>query len=40
VEAIRLGVAAGVVNSGRRGLATGSRAEILRLADQVVVTER
>jgi len=40
VEAVRLGVAAGVLNAGRRGLATGTRDEILRLADQVEVEKR
>ena len=40
VEAVRLGVAAGVLNAGRRGLATGSRDEILRLAEQVAVEKR
>ncbi len=40
VEAVRLGVAAGVLNAGRRGLATGTRDEILRLAEHVEVSER
>jgi 1-phosphofructokinase len=40
VEAVRLGVAAGVLNAGRRGLATGTRDEILRLAEHVEVTAR
>ncbi len=40
IEAVRLGVAAGVLNAGRRGLATGTRDEILRLAEQVEVEKR
>lgn len=40
LEAVRLGVAAGVLNAGRRGLATGTRDEILRLADHVDVSPR
>jgi len=40
VEAVRLGVAAGVLNAGRRGLATGTRDEILRLAEHVEVEKR
>jgi 1-phosphofructokinase len=40
VEAVGIGVAAGVLNAGRRGLATGTRDEILRLADHVAVTDR
>jgi 1-phosphofructokinase len=40
IEAVRLGIAAGALNATRRGLGTGTREEIERLAAHVTVTRR
>ena len=37
VDAVRLGMAAGALNATRRGLGTGTRGEIQRLASHVSV---
>jgi 1-phosphofructokinase len=38
IDAIRLGMAAGALNATRRGLGTGTRQEIERLAEHVIIT--
>jgi 1-phosphofructokinase len=40
LEAVRLGIAAGALNATRRGLGTGTREEIERLAAHVSVIRR
>jgi len=40
IEAVRLGIAAGALNATRRGLGTGTREEIERLAAHVTVMRR
>jgi 1-phosphofructokinase len=37
LDAVRLGVAAGALNATRRGLGTGTRQEIERLASHVTI---
>ena len=39
LEALRLGTAAGALNATRRGLGTGTRQEIERLAAHVTITK-